>query len=50
MQALGENLIADIQKLIEDSYVKNSDIEQVDSYKSARSINKEKLNLSDVRS
>jgi ArsR family transcriptional regulator len=49
MQLLGENLITDIQKLIEDTYGKNTDIEQIDSDELVTRMNKGKVTLIDVR-
>lgn len=49
MQVLGENLLADIQKLIEDVYGKHGDIEQIDASELMERLNKGKVTLIDVR-
>jgi len=49
MQILGENLLADIQKLIEDVFGKHGDIEQIDACQLLEKLNKGKVTLIDVR-
>lgn len=49
MQLLGENLITDIQKLIEDVYGMHGDIEQIDASQLVERLNKGKVTLIDVR-
>lgn len=49
MQVLGENLIADIQKLIEGVYGKDGGIEQVDSAELVKRVQSGNVTLIDVR-
>ncbi len=49
MQVLGENLLADIQKLIEDVYGKHGDIEQIDARQLVEKLENGSVTLIDVR-
>jgi ArsR family transcriptional regulator len=49
MQVLGENLLADVQRLIEDVYGKHGGIEQIDACQLVEKLEKGSVTLIDVR-